>query len=304
VSSRLLAAGSPCGSGASAGLCDGSGACVGCLADADCTGVLICGAAHVCVPSSCADGVQNGAESDVDCGGGACTRCAKGKGCTYDADCASGLCHLSDHVCGGPTCDDKRKDGDETDVDCGASCPPCAISAECRVDADCVSKACYSGRPQRCLLDHCLDGHKDFDETDRDCGGATCPRCIDDEGCKQDSDCHSGHCQLQRGTCLTQLCFDGVRNNLESDVDCGGGICKACALGQRCGIPSDCASDACDAVSSTCIADHCADHRLEYGETDIDCGGTCGATCRLAQSCVSSGDCAPGLACDQWRECR
>src|SRR5262249_40040557 len=127
ASSRLLVAGSPCGSGASAGLCDGSGACVGCLADADCAGVLICGAAHACVPPSCVDGVQNGAESDIDCGGGACARCAKGKSCTYDADCASGLCRLSDHVCGAPTCDDKRKDGEETDIDCGGSCPPCPI---------------------------------------------------------------------------------------------------------------------------------------------------------------------------------
>jgi hypothetical protein len=299
VSSRPLVAGAPCGNG----LCDGAGACVGCLADTDCGGTQRCGPTHACMPPSCADGVQNGAESDVDCGGGACARCANGERCTYDADCASALCRLSDHTCGAPTCTDQRKDGDETDIDCGGSCPPCAASAECKVDADCLSKACYSGITHRCLLDHCLDGHKDFDETDRDCGGSSCARCADFSQCKQDSDCHSTHCTLPRGWCLTERCFDGVIEPNETDVDCGGGLCAQCALGQSCGIDYDCASGACDFLSRTCITDTCADHRFENGETDIDCGGKCGATCKLGKNCQSTSDCAPGLTCNYWKEC-
>jgi hypothetical protein len=300
VSSQPVVAGAPCGKG----LCDGVGACVGCLANTDCDGAQICGEAHACAPTSCADGVQNGAESDVDCGGGACARCSDGKHCDYDADCASSLCHMSDHLCGAPTCTDKRKDGDETDVDCGGSCPPCAASAECRVDADCASRACFSAVTHRCLLDHCLDGHKDFDETDRDCGGVDCPKCTDFGACKQASDCQSGHCD-QRGWCLTDTCFDGVHDGNETGVDCGGGLCAACALGQGCGIDYDCASNACDFVARTCIADACADHRRDNGETDIDCGGpTCGATCRLGQWCESNGDCAAGLTCSYGRQCQ
>jgi len=298
----VAVAGAPCGGGA--GLCDGKGLCVDCLADADCNGPLICDSSRACVPPSCVDGVQNGAESDVDCGGGACARCANGQGCAYDADCGSGLCHLSDHVCGTPTCTDERKDGDETDIDCGGSCGTCATARECRVDADCATKACFSGLPHRCLLDHCLDGHKDFDETDRDCGGATCAKCIDFQGCKQDADCQSGHCPPARGWCLTATCFNGVHDGNETGVDCGGGLCAACALGQGCGIDYDCASNACDFVALTCIADACADHRLENGETDIDCGGQCGATCRKGQSCMVNGDCLPGLTCNDWRECQ
>jgi len=41
---------------------------------------------------ACADGEKNGAETDVDCGGGQCAPCASGQGCGAGADCASGLC--------------------------------------------------------------------------------------------------------------------------------------------------------------------------------------------------------------------
>jgi hypothetical protein len=304
VSSLPLAAGAPCGTNVNARLCDGAGACVGCVEDKDCPETDICDPAHQCVPPSCTDGVQNGAESDVDCGG-ACARCPNGKGCASDADCAAGLCHPIDHVCGAPTCTDARKDGDETDVDCGGSCPPCRAIAECRVDADCQSRACYSGLPHRCLMDHCLDGHQDFDETARDCGGPTCAKCMDFDTCKQDSDCQSGHCPPEHGWCLTATCFDGVRDGSETDVDCGGGLCAACALGHQCGIDYDCATNACDFLSLTCVMDPCTDHRRENGETDIDCGGPlCGATCRAGQNCLQNADCAPGLTCNYWKECQ
>lgn len=40
----------------------------------------------------CADGMQNGAETDVDCGGGTCAPCASGLSCGDAGDCASGFC--------------------------------------------------------------------------------------------------------------------------------------------------------------------------------------------------------------------
>ena len=40
---------------------------------------------------TCSDGVKNGSESDVDCGG-TCPRCAVGKTCTSRNDCASSRC--------------------------------------------------------------------------------------------------------------------------------------------------------------------------------------------------------------------
>ena len=41
--------------------------------------------------NSCADGVGDGTETDVDCGGG-CARCANGKTCVSSNDCQSGVC--------------------------------------------------------------------------------------------------------------------------------------------------------------------------------------------------------------------
>jgi hypothetical protein len=40
----------------------------------------------------------------------------------------------------------------------------------------------------------CVDGVKNQDETDVDCGGATCPKCGNTKSCNQASDCISGSC--------------------------------------------------------------------------------------------------------------
>ncbi len=41
---------------------------------------------------SCSDGIRDGLETDVDCGGPACPRCALGKYCATNTDCSSGVC--------------------------------------------------------------------------------------------------------------------------------------------------------------------------------------------------------------------
>jgi hypothetical protein len=41
---------------------------------------------------TCSDGITNGTETDVDCGGGTCPRCATGKTCASRNDCASARC--------------------------------------------------------------------------------------------------------------------------------------------------------------------------------------------------------------------
>ena len=64
-----------------------------CNGNLDCDLGFICGPDHLCVPH-CADGVQNGGESDVDCGGDECAaRCATGQTCSVSGDCASGICY-------------------------------------------------------------------------------------------------------------------------------------------------------------------------------------------------------------------
>jgi hypothetical protein len=41
---------------------------------------------------SCTDRTRNGAETDIDCGGGVCPACPLDKGCSQPSDCASGQC--------------------------------------------------------------------------------------------------------------------------------------------------------------------------------------------------------------------
>jgi hypothetical protein len=40
-------------------------------------------------------------------------------------------------------------------------------------------------------------------------------------------------------------CDDGTRNGSETDIDCGGPVCSACANGKTCSVGSDCQSGAC-----------------------------------------------------------
>ena len=51
---------------------------------------------------TCSDGVKNGSETDVDCGG-SCPRCADGKACLVANDCLSGTCSGAQCVACTPT---------------------------------------------------------------------------------------------------------------------------------------------------------------------------------------------------------
>jgi hypothetical protein len=78
-------AGTPCSDGGGS-VCDGMGSCLECLSGADCASGAC--SAGICLFCSCADGIQNCQETDVDCGG-PCGPCA-GCSCATDADCAEG----------------------------------------------------------------------------------------------------------------------------------------------------------------------------------------------------------------------
>ena len=78
--------------------------------------------------ATCDDGIQNGNETGVDCGGSCdpCPTCNDGiqNGNETGVDCG-GSCPAC------TTCNDGIKNGDETCVDCGGSCGPCALPATC-----------------------------------------------------------------------------------------------------------------------------------------------------------------------------
>jgi hypothetical protein len=95
------------------------------------------------VPPTCFDGIKNGTETDIDCGG-ECPPCPDGDDCLVDSDCESGVCDSM--ICQAPTCEDGVQNGLETDVDCGGPvCPGCAGGERCDVDSDCESGLCTDG---------------------------------------------------------------------------------------------------------------------------------------------------------------
>jgi len=120
-----------------------------CKAASDCVS-LSCGGDGKCAPPSSSDGIKNGTETDVDCGGGAPTNaapCAATKGCVVPTDCFWGHCDAN--VCGGHV--PGTKDGDQTDIDCGGTqSPACDWYKGCNVAGDCTTKAC--GPDKKCLV--------------------------------------------------------------------------------------------------------------------------------------------------------
>jgi hypothetical protein len=174
-------------------------------------------------------------------GGKVCNNTGSCVDCTNGLDCmgAGKICQ-SGH-CVSPTCANAKKDGGETDVDCGGpECNPCSTNKLCMMPSDCVSIVCIGNK---CQTPTCLDAVKNGTETDVDCGGASCPDCASGLSCIAPSDCQSGVCA--GGKCQAPSCLDTVKNGAETDVDCGGGVCVACANGQQCAMNSDCMSNSC-----------------------------------------------------------
>jgi NAD(P)-dependent dehydrogenase (short-subunit alcohol dehydrogenase family) len=173
----------------------------------------------LCVTAGCVDKVQNGSETDVDCGG-SCADCANGATCGTGGDCVSGVC--TGGICQVPTCADGVKNGSETGLDCGGpSCADCPAGQGCANGGDCVSGVCTGNV---CQNPSCSDGVKNGSEPGVDCGGscAAAPR---------------GAANRQRlpNPSVGDLCRRDVLGRREEGsggVDCGGARAD-CALNGR-----------------------------------------------------------------------
>jgi Cys-rich repeat protein len=175
------------------------------------------------------------------------------------------------------------------------TCNGAGSCVQCLADKDCpLGQTCnplHNGVGEPC--------------SDTNCGGA-CPACVG-KHCAKDVDCASRVCDPQSQKCVTDpQCLDQQPDGNETDVDCGGGTCSLCAFGKACLIDVDCASLACDAISQSCVADHCVDHKIDADETDQDCGGTDMACprCGIAKKCFSNWDCVSGHFCNGSKVCQ
>jgi len=140
----------------------------------------------------------------------------------------------------------------------------------------------------------CSNGVQDGDETDIDCGGSTCPACLDGAACVGDGDCQSVFCSARqlcapvdgRVTCGTEgeegaSCGDCLRNGDETDVDCGGDSCHPCRQGKSCVADADC-------LGGSCVMNACA-----LGATGMDCyaNADCASGSCLGADLVMGGAC-------------
>lgn len=113
-----------------------------------------------------------------------------------------------------PQCNDGRKNGDESAIDCGGSCSPCQNGLACTQNADCISQNCSNKicepkividpQPDTPPAAACSDREKNGDESDVDCGGSCLP-CPNDKNCTQNADCESEFCHQLR--CATHECL-------------------------------------------------------------------------------------------------
>lgn len=248
---------------------------------------------------TCTDSTRNQDETDVDCGGTRCPACMIGQGCVGAADCESRNCDTVSMTCvtpGTPTCTDRAQNQDETDVDCGGTvCDGCGVGAMCGRPEDCQSGRCTAGRCEA-APGTCSDMAQNQDETDVDCGGATCDPCGIGLRCMAGTDCATGNCDGGRCAAVTATCTDGMQNGTETDVDCGGMCPNRCGDGSMCLVPADCTSGYCNHAMCVPLGT-CADGARTGEETDVDCGGPTCDSCPNGRECLAGTDCRSG-SCD------
>ncbi|MFM2152870.1 MAG: hypothetical protein RL199_1305, partial [Pseudomonadota bacterium] len=264
-----------------------------CRTGADCSSGVCKGAKSKvlgsCQPATTRDGIRNGDESDVDCGGTQANvvKCALGRRCSFATDCVTGTtCIGADGnaagdqpavggVCSAATCDDllATPNGGETDVNCGG--PNCGIRCDenqkCKVDSDCLSGGCKKS-DKTCLGSSTVDNVRNGTETDIDCGcreaargsDGTCPdpfaRCSLGAACESDDDCVSNACL--GGVCSLRACKASTAPAFNAALhrECGRGCANRCATGKACEADVDCASYNCyenvcrERTSSGCTA--------------------------------------------------
>ena len=158
---HVCAAGQLCQGGTCAcpsGTTSCNGACVSTATDPrNCGGCgVVCAAGSTCVngacttaQATCTDGIKNGTETDVDCGG-SCPPCAAGKHCNSNGDCQSGVCSggiCSSCATGQTLCGNLCVDTMTSVTNCGACGSTCftANGTSSCVNGQCRIASCNAG---------------------------------------------------------------------------------------------------------------------------------------------------------------
>jgi hypothetical protein len=246
---------------------------------------------------ACDDGVENGDESDVDCGG-SCDPCDDGDGCGDPNDCTSGRCVAgvcTARIATGAAC---AADGECASGMCEtfgaasicteACAESCAASELVCFDGLCTPSAfCMDGRGPGCPVTSCDDCHEDAACVEE--GGTV--TCVCDEGysgsglvCEEDDECALGTDDCDPNASCT---------NTEGSFTCAcpSGFTDTVGDGRACTDIDECAleTDDCHALA-TCTN--------TPGSFTCECRTSAGdgRACTLYRSCAELLDGRPGTA--------
>jgi len=268
-------------------VCNATGTCVTCTdMNLGCAMGKTCYMEQECV--SCSDGMQNGGETGVDCGG-TCGKC-NGETCANAGECKLNFC--ADGVCCNVACDATAlcrscnlpgKAGTCSVVINGMTDPDtCTNGNAC--DGTTGGGACKSVGTKKLLGEVCADNNSCFNT-----------RCVAGNFCglSKNDPCSDNY------TCATKQCTNNVCTECMNDAQCASGVCetgtKACKipLGEPCtisgGIPG--------CIAGTCKGKLC---KLNDGDTcmkNTDCLGFCNAMMKCAP-CAGNTDCGNGGMCN------
>ncbi|MBM4360233.1 MAG: hypothetical protein FJ096_19170, partial [Deltaproteobacteria bacterium] len=281
----------------------------------------VCDGKGLCVKANCTDGVKDGDETDVDCGG-KCAPCDNDKLCSLNNDCDSGYCaekSVGDGSGGGSSGSGGSGGGSSGS---GGSGGGSSGSGGSGGSASGAGGAGGSGPTmmvcQACTASPQCNNDKYCDTTNGKCAADK----AQGDACTEDAMCPSGHCV--DGVCCDKKCdttcaacsaaktggTDGTCAPVENGEDpdnectfalgsCGGDVCGGTAGNCKAAVPnvvcrplaagSDGACDVaekCDGTSLMCPPD-------KFQPANTDCGPTPGP-CSLSDKCNANGSCIDG----------
>lgn len=223
----------------------------------------------------------------VDGGGGAgggsgSTPCSTAAECGQASACATpvcnGVCETNFAAMGTLTASQTAGDCQDEQCDGNGSTVLVPNTSDTDDNNDCTADSCNGSMPTHTNLPSgtaCTNGG-----LGQKCNNAGA--CVE---CLTGADCTSNVCMA--GACAAPTCTDGVANNVETDVDCGGGVCPTCINGKVCSVDGDCLSTVCGA--GLCAESFCSDNRVTGNEVcddgNTNNGDCCSSACGLESGC-------------------
>jgi hypothetical protein len=245
---------------------------------------------NVCYTVSCLAGTADcngngadGCETNLTTSAASCGAC--GNACSVPnaaPACVNSVCQVGSCNLGFGNCDGLQANGCETLLTTSANCGGCGVACS-RPNG---TASCATGT---CALTACSAGFFDCDGNPGN--GCEALPCGNGQHCATGPQCASGVCN--GGFCAAPSCTDGIKNEDESAIDCGGSVCPPCATGHTCGTASDCQTHVCTA--GVCQAASCTDGVKNGSETSADCGGGACPACPSGLGCALGSDCQSGV---------